>query len=419
MFLTNILVGFADENKNFKDIKNNRRWDRLKMSKIVQPMLILICLLVLGISAYSIFQSEKISSVIEDDYHLAKNIYIANTISSYAKRAESYLFLYLHLNDQIESEKYFDRMDALRETIYALNNILDESEKSTHIMELLSNTDEMLQIGKKLINDHDEKVNQTSQYPVKLQDEDIILFHELSNKIRKEGVKIVRESTDKLNKKNEGIIKKIFLDRIIIFSVAMLSVVFLIMISYQTNQLAASKILSAKLESLSRMDDLTGIANRRTFDESFYIEWHRAIREKNPISLMLIDVDYFKLFNDNYGHVDGDLCLKRIARALKIAIKRPADLVARYGGEEFVIILPNTDNAVDIAEECREIIEQSKIPHEYSDVSNVITISIGVGACIPDTKADPYNFIKTVDKALYRAKEEGRNRVESAPVSNV
>ncbi len=389
------------------------------MSKFIQPMLIILCFLVLGISAYSIHQTEKAFEVIENNEYLMETISIASNISSDVKRAEGHLYLYLQLNKKIDSDKFFKRMELLRESIYVLNTILVNKEKTDSVMSLLTYADEMLEIGEKLIDEHNNIANKSSHYPVQLDKEDIRRFYGLSSKIRSEGVKLVQKSSEYISMKREAIVKKIWIDRTVIFVVAILSVVFLIMISYQTNELAASKILSSKLESLSHMDELTGIANRRTFDESFYIEWHRAIREKNPISLMLIDVDYFKLFNDNYGHVDGDLCLKRIARALKIAIKRPADLVARYGGEEFVIILPNTNNAVDIAKECREIIEQSKIPHEYSKVANVVTISIGVGACIPDTKADPYDFIKTVDKALYRAKQEGRNRVESAPVSNV
>lgn len=166
-----------------------------------------------------------------------------------------------------------------------------------------------------------------------------------------------------------------------------------------------------KLEALSRTDALTGIANRRCFDERLKAEWKRAIREKTPLSLMMIDIDHFKLFNDRYGHVMGDNCLKDVASSLQKSLHRPDDLVARYGGEEFVIILPNTKDVSTPAENCRLGIENLRVPHETSDIAQYVTISIGTVTLIPDNQSEFIEFTDKADRALYEAKESGRNKV--------
>ncbi len=167
-----------------------------------------------------------------------------------------------------------------------------------------------------------------------------------------------------------------------------------------------------KLELLSRTDELTKVANRREFNTRFYDEWLRAVREKSPITMMLIDVDCFKQFNDSYGHMAGDAALKLVASTLKSCIKRPGDFVARYGGEEFVVVLPSTDGPLTFADDIRKNIEALHIPHKNSSVAEVVTISIGVSSITPTQNARPDEFVDCVDKALYKAKESGRNRVE-------
>ncbi len=172
---------------------------------------------------------------------------------------------------------------------------------------------------------------------------------------------------------------------------------------------------NAKLEALSVLDGLTGIPNRRRFDAFFYQEWRRALREGTSLALILIDIDYFKLYNDHYGHHIGDDCLKKVAITMNRALMRPTDLIARYGGEEFVAVLPETDcnGALHIAEQLRAQIEAQAIPHAASRVNNNVTISLGVSAMIPSPNTPPTTLLATADKALYQAKQEGRNRVVS------
>ena len=167
------------------------------------------------------------------------------------------------------------------------------------------------------------------------------------------------------------------------------------------------------LAELATVDSLTKVANRRKFDKYLEVEWKRCIRENNFLSLILCDIDYFKLYNDTYGHQAGDRCLSQVARAIAKVVKRPADLVARYGGEEFAVILPNTNHlgAKYIAKQIRLQVEALKIPHINSDVDLYLTMSLGVAACIPDGSLDFSTLIEAADKGLYRAKELGRNRV--------
>lgn len=167
------------------------------------------------------------------------------------------------------------------------------------------------------------------------------------------------------------------------------------------------------LRRCSMEDPLTGLANRRRFDEAFENEWRRALREKHPLSLFFLDIDFFKKFNDLYGHQAGDDCLRRVADCLKSVLNRAGDLIARYGGEEFVAILPNTElaGAIKIGETMRERVMHLGIPHEASKVAPVVTISIGVVACEPYEGIRSHEIVEAADQALYEAKKEGRNKI--------
>ncbi|MEA5575804.1 diguanylate cyclase domain-containing protein [Anabaena sp. UHCC 0451] len=173
----------------------------------------------------------------------------------------------------------------------------------------------------------------------------------------------------------------------------------------------ALKQANKELLRLANIDGLTGIANRRCFDKSLSREWLRLKREESPLTLLLSDIDYFKLYNDYYGHQAGDECLRRIAKAIAESCKRPADLVARYGGEEFAILLPNTDldGAIYITQQIQQEIASMAIPHQCSDVSNQVTLSIGLVSMIPTNETSREIMIAAADKALYQAKDQGRN----------
>ncbi|MGB3189175.1 MAG: diguanylate cyclase [Limnoraphis sp.] len=166
------------------------------------------------------------------------------------------------------------------------------------------------------------------------------------------------------------------------------------------------------LEQLAHTDGLTQIANRRYFDNYLLKEWQRLGREKKYLSLILLDIDYFKFYNDFYGHQSGDKCLISIAQAIKKTLKRPADLVARYGGEEFVVVLPNTNQkgVINIAQQIQQMIRTLAIVHQQSKVSHIVTLSLGITSIIPNSKTSPAQLIAQADKALYIAKQQGRNQ---------
>jgi diguanylate cyclase (GGDEF)-like protein len=171
--------------------------------------------------------------------------------------------------------------------------------------------------------------------------------------------------------------------------------------------------LQKELEHLSYKDGLTDLPNRRMFDSVIELEWLNAKRYRHPLSLILIDIDFFKQYNDHYGHLQGDACLKQVAQVLSQAVTRTRDLIARFGGEEFVIVLPETDAvaAKTIAERCQHLIQQANIQHRQSQVANVLTISLGVNTIIPSQKDDLLAFIEKTDQHLYHAKQNGRNLI--------
>ncbi|MDO8962416.1 MAG: sensor domain-containing diguanylate cyclase [Methylophilus sp.] len=171
--------------------------------------------------------------------------------------------------------------------------------------------------------------------------------------------------------------------------------------------------LQKELEHLSYKDGLTDLPNRRMFDSVIELEWLNAKRYRHPLSLILMDIDFFKQYNDHYGHLQGDACLKQVAQVLGQAVTRSRDLIARFGGEEFVIVLPETDAvaARTIAERCQHLIQQANIPHQQSQVANILTISLGVNTIIPSQKDDLFAFIEKTDQQLYQAKQNGRNLI--------
>jgi len=171
--------------------------------------------------------------------------------------------------------------------------------------------------------------------------------------------------------------------------------------------------LQRELEVLSYRDSLTGVANRRMFDTLYPVEWAKAHASGEPLSLLVVDVDYFKQYNDYYGHMQGDECLRQVTAALDAGASRSRDLCARLGGEEFVLLLPATDAeaARNVAERCRRLLAQKELPHARSGVGRLVTVSIGVGTIVPGNQDRAEVFLDRIDRRLYQAKSAGRDQV--------
>lgn len=191
-------------------------------------------------------------------------------------------------------------------------------------------------------------------------------------------------------------------------------------VDQQTLEIVAAQIgLALEMRRLAGVDSLTGAANRRVFDEALPRELRRGARDNRPVSLLMIDIDHFKDYNDACGHLGGDRCLQDVVAVLARGVSRAGEVLARYGGEEFAVILPDTDitGALQVAEGMRSAVENLRITHRYSQDGGVVTVSIGVASVIPGrTEGRPADLLKAADDALYQAKESGRNRIAATAV---
>ena len=185
--------------------------------------------------------------------------------------------------------------------------------------------------------------------------------------------------------------------------------------AYRALRVSQQQLLDTNLvlQRLMNSDGLTGLSNRRHFDEYLELEWRRSLRDQTQLSLLMIDVDYFKSYNDSFGHVEGDEALRKVAAAIRDASSRPSDLPARYGGEEFVLVLPNTSpgGARLLAEKLRQTVAALKIPHNTPAEGSSLTISIGLATMVPQAGSDCRLLISAADRGLYLAKNNGRNQV--------
>ena len=181
----------------------------------------------------------------------------------------------------------------------------------------------------------------------------------------------------------------------------------------RVDMLLQLKVTRDELDRAARLDSLTQIYNRREFDRAMTQEWRRCARSRVPLSLLMVDIDYFKKYNDHYGHLAGDGCIRMLAQTMKESVDRTADLVCRYGGEEFGILLPDTgvEGALKVAENIQQRINALEIPHETSDVSDYVTVSVGCFTMLPTQNGDMTALIAGADKRLYRAKNSGRNKI--------
>ncbi|MGI6091671.1 MAG: diguanylate cyclase [Veillonellaceae bacterium] len=176
------------------------------------------------------------------------------------------------------------------------------------------------------------------------------------------------------------------------------------------------KARETELRRLTSLDGLTGIANRRWFDEFLDAAWRQGLKNGQPLALIMVDIDCFKLYNDNYGHLTGDQCLKKVAKAIQSSVSGPFELAARYGGEEFAVVLASSElkYAISVAENVRTAVSNLKIPHCRSPVSAIVTVSIGVANIVPSPQTTPQQLIEAADDALYNAKQQGRNQIQIA-----
>ena len=185
--------------------------------------------------------------------------------------------------------------------------------------------------------------------------------------------------------------------------------------AYRALRVSQQQLLDTNLvlQRLMNSDGLTGLSNRRHFDEYLELEWRRAIREQTQLSLMMIDVDYFKAYNDNFGHLEGDEALRQVAKAIRASCSRPSDLPARYGGEEFALVLPNTSpgGARLLAEKLRQTVAGMLIPHIAPTEGSSLTVSIGLATVVPQIGSHSRQVIQSADQGLYAAKHNGRNQV--------
>ncbi|WP_339487173.1 diguanylate cyclase domain-containing protein [Pseudomonas sp. EL_65y_Pfl2_R95] len=192
-----------------------------------------------------------------------------------------------------------------------------------------------------------------------------------------------------------------------------------IIVKARVNTHLTLKRQSDTLRSFGLLDGLTGVANRRRFDEALALSWRQCRREQRSLAVIMIDVDYFKRYNDHYGHLQGDSCLQAVAKALSDVIKRPHDLLARYGGEEFACVLPNTplSDAVQIAERMQANVEALSLEHLGSEIGKIVTVSLGVAAITAHHAIEPQALVEEADRQLYRAKQAGRARVCSGTLA--
>jgi diguanylate cyclase (GGDEF)-like protein len=186
-----------------------------------------------------------------------------------------------------------------------------------------------------------------------------------------------------------------------------------------TDMVRRGKTLEATNQLLTKQsstDGLTGLANRRSFDQALDVEWQRAGRGQTPLSLLMVDIDHFKNFNDHYGHLAGDECLRRVANALGDCVRRAGEMAVRYGGEEFVLLLPGADSnhARETAQNCLDRLQREAMPHAASPTAKLVTVSIGVATVVPDATIEAKLLVNAADAAMYRAKTAGRARFELA-----
>jgi len=319
-------------------------------------------------------------------------------------------------------EYHFDIMVPYSDPLLHFSGIFFTSFKTDGIREILKQGENRSSKLYLVHNKHPRLIEVSSEGNRAQISRDIYLTEEESSRANiKDRVKLTQWSlysvppVECLSGQKQSIIKQGAIKIFLIYLIAITFTVFILKKKKNSEKIISQYIKSLESankdnEKLSLTDSLTELPNRRSFDERIKVEWARAIRETIPISIIIIDIDFFKQFNDSYGHVMGDECLKKVAHEIALSFNRESDYVARYGGEEFVVILPNCNDIEELVITCNKNIENLKITHNKSNVSKYVTISLGVNMMIPDQNSDVLEFINSADSALYRAKDAGRNQ---------
>ncbi|MFW5426215.1 MAG: diguanylate cyclase domain-containing protein [Methylophagaceae bacterium] len=371
-------------------------------------------LLVFGVSLImsSIIWVKKSQDIQINSSHATfiKMVSLSNEISSYAKRAEGHLFLFLTLDIETDREKFFARIKRLHALIEQLSTF-DQQFLGNKLISNLRSTASALEDQGTLLFEKKNHAGAEGSFDFHKYHNEVLVFHRSSSSIRKQGVEAVQLFSKALESNNILVRNSNNFKFQIILLLAITSLSFLIYINHQYKKLFLADYQIEHMAKLSYSDSLTKIFNRRKFDEEFETLWKNCRRNSDSFSLLMIDVDFFKKYNDRYGHTEGDRCLYSVAQVLLQTANRTTDIVCRYGGEEFAIILTGTSDAFALAEYCRREVEALHIPNKSSDVSKFVTISVGVGEVTAASTSTVQESIKAIDEALYIAKSQGRNQV--------
>jgi len=340
-----------------------------------------------------------------------KIVLVSKSIGDYTKRAEKHLYMFLMLNNENHKYKYLKNLKNLQGLVETLTEFEKNNKQNTTAIDLKQSVIRLINHGNTLLLLYESRSQDFNVFLSKEFIEKVSQIHESSNIVRNLALLLISSSSDLL--KSEGIIIEenvgIKNNLLIVFSILINFLIF--MVFYQAVRIRAHKNKMNALSELTFIDSLTGIGNRRKFDNEFEKQWKISTRTGKSFYLLMLDIDYFKKFNDYYGHTEGDRCLKKVSHLLRNMVSRQSDTVCRYGGEEFAIIMSESSNVVEVAEKCRKGIEALKIANKNSTISEYLTLSIGVGEVIGTLTENYSDGIKRIDIALYLAKRQGRNQV--------
>jgi len=327
------------------------------------------------------------------------------------KTAEENLYVFLMVNNAENRNEYLKNISSLQNIISTIPANEYSNDLQVTANQLKQSAQSFIDQGNVILEMYESRspdfyIFSSSKFIKKIDQ-----FNKKSMDVRKLGL-VLADTSEKLLKSDNIPIEDTAgfkNELLIVFSILINFLIFIIF--YLLFRLRAHKNKMISLSELSYVDSLTGIGNRRKFDNEFERQWKISTRTGIGFYLLMLDIDYFKNFNDYYGHTEGDRCLKKVSHLLRNMVSRQTDTVCRYGGEEFAIILSESSNVIDVAEKCRKGIEGLKISNKNSKISEYLTMSIGAGEVLGNVSENYTDGIKKIDIALYLAKRQGRNQV--------